>query len=106
VAGHAPLILRVTKEALLRLQERMTPDQTGDLILTCYMSRDFREGMDAFLNKRYLRRRRFFWRRPTSARGFLKAQFLVYSGVFEGVNHGQSKLVSLSQDLHGGLAPQ
>jgi enoyl-CoA hydratase len=22
------------------------------MILTCYMSRDFREGMDAFLNKR------------------------------------------------------
>jgi enoyl-CoA hydratase/carnithine racemase len=52
VASHAPLTLRVTKEALLRLQEKMTPDESDDLILTCYMSRDFREGMDAFLNKR------------------------------------------------------
>jgi enoyl-CoA hydratase/carnithine racemase len=52
VAGHAPLTLRVTKEALLRLQEKMRPGESDDLILTCYMSRDFREGMDAFLSKR------------------------------------------------------
>ena len=52
VAGHAPLTLRVTKEALLRLQEKMKPGESDDLILTCYMSRDFREGMDAFLSKR------------------------------------------------------
>ena len=52
VAGHAPLTLRVTKEALLRLQEKMKPGESDDIILTCYMSRDFREGMDAFLSKR------------------------------------------------------
>lgn len=52
VASRAPLTLRVTKEALRRIKEKMTPEDDGDMILTCYMSRDFQEGMDAFLNKR------------------------------------------------------
>lgn len=52
IAGHAPLTLRATKEALRRLQRRLTREEGEDLILMCYMSRDFREGMDAFLNKR------------------------------------------------------
>jgi enoyl-CoA hydratase len=52
VAGHAPLTLRATKEALLRIQDKMTPNESDDLILSCYMSQDFQEGMDAFLNKR------------------------------------------------------
>ena len=52
VAGNAPLTLRATKEGLRRLQQRLTREEAEDLILMCYMSRDFREGMDAFLNKR------------------------------------------------------
>ena len=52
VASNAPLTLRATKQALLRLRGRMSPDEGRDLILMCYMSRDFREGMEAFLNKR------------------------------------------------------
>ena len=52
VAAHAPLTLRVTKQALRLIQEQMTPRSDPNMILTCYMSRDFREGMDAFLNKR------------------------------------------------------
>ena len=52
VASQAPLTLRVTKEALRRISEKMNPHEDRDLILKCYMSRDFREGMDAFLNKR------------------------------------------------------
>jgi enoyl-CoA hydratase/carnithine racemase len=52
VASQAPLTLRVTKEALLRIREKMTPEDDPNLTLKCYMSRDFREGMDAFLNKR------------------------------------------------------
>jgi enoyl-CoA hydratase len=52
IAAHAPLTLRVTKEALRLIQEKMTPEQDPNMILTCYLSRDFREGMDAFLNKR------------------------------------------------------
>ncbi len=50
VAEFAPLTLRATKEGLRRLQSSEVPDK--DLILMCYMSEDFREGMDAFLNKR------------------------------------------------------
>jgi enoyl-CoA hydratase/carnithine racemase len=52
VASQAPLTLRVTKEALRRIKEKMSPEEDRDLILMCYMSGDFREGMDAFLNKR------------------------------------------------------
>jgi enoyl-CoA hydratase len=52
VASQAPLTLRATKEALRRIKEKMNPAEDRDLILMCYMSRDFREGMDAFLNKR------------------------------------------------------
>lgn len=52
VASQAPLTLRATKEALRRIRETITPKEDRDLILMCYMSRDFREGMDAFLNKR------------------------------------------------------
>jgi enoyl-CoA hydratase/carnithine racemase len=52
VASQAPLTLRATKEALRRIKEKMNPEEDRDLILICYMSRDFREGMDAFLNKR------------------------------------------------------
>ena len=52
VANHAPLTLRATKEAMRRLQPRLSSEEGKDLILLCYMSQDFREGMDAFLNKR------------------------------------------------------
>jgi enoyl-CoA hydratase len=52
VASQAPLTLRATKEALRRIKEHISPEEERDLILMCYMSRDFREGMDAFLNKR------------------------------------------------------
>jgi enoyl-CoA hydratase len=52
IAGLAPLTLRATKEALRRLMPRIAPGEGQDLILMCYMSKDFREGMDAFLNKR------------------------------------------------------
>ncbi len=48
----APLTLRATKEALRRIKERMAPEEGRDLIVSCYMSEDFREGMDAFLTKR------------------------------------------------------
>jgi enoyl-CoA hydratase/carnithine racemase len=44
--------LSATKQALARLQRRLSREEGEDLILMCYMSRDFREGLDAFLNKR------------------------------------------------------
>ena len=54
VASHAPLTLRATKEAFRRIKDRTLAegDTDKDLILSCYMSEDFREGMDAFLTKR------------------------------------------------------
>ena len=52
IAGHAPLTLNATKQALSRLTRRLSREEGQDLILQCYMSADFREGMDAFLNKR------------------------------------------------------
>ena len=52
LASRAPLTLRVTKEALRRIKEKMTPEEDSSMILMCYMSNDFQEGMNAFLNKR------------------------------------------------------
>lgn len=50
ISRHAPLTLRATKEALRRLRGNLPPDE--DLIRMVYGSRDFKEGMDAFLTKR------------------------------------------------------
>ena len=53
VAANAPLTLWATKEALRRLRERWLPEASdSDLILACYTSKDFREGIEAFLAKR------------------------------------------------------
>jgi len=52
LAGHAPLTLQVTKEALRRLQARLADENIDDLIRLAYGSNDFREGMAAFLDKR------------------------------------------------------
>jgi enoyl-CoA hydratase/carnithine racemase len=52
VAEHAPITLRVTKEAIRRiLRERALPDG-DDLIALTYTSADFHEGVRAFLDKR------------------------------------------------------
>ena len=50
LAGHAPLTMRATKEAMRRLTAAHVDDR--DLIALCYTSADFREGMEAFLAKR------------------------------------------------------
>lgn len=53
IAELAPLTLQTTKEALLRIRDRQLPQGSdADLILRCYLSSDFREGMEAFLAKR------------------------------------------------------
>lgn len=52
LAGHAPLTLRATKEAMRRLAEAGPAADDRDLIALCYMSEDFKEGMEAFLGKR------------------------------------------------------
>ncbi len=51
-AGFAPLTLWATKEGLRRIRERLLPEEGRDLILLCYTSADFHEGIDAFLAKR------------------------------------------------------
>jgi enoyl-CoA hydratase/carnithine racemase len=52
LAGHAPITMRTTKEALRRLQARIGEENIDDLIRHTYGSADFREGMTAFLEKR------------------------------------------------------
>jgi len=50
VAQMAPLTLRATKEAMRRISAA-TRVEDADLIEMCYMSRDFRHGLEAFLAK-------------------------------------------------------
>jgi enoyl-CoA hydratase/carnithine racemase len=52
IANHAPLTMTAIRQGLARLMQRLTREDGEDLILMCYMSKDFREGMDAILNKR------------------------------------------------------
>ncbi|MBI4493435.1 MAG: enoyl-CoA hydratase/isomerase family protein [Chloroflexi bacterium] len=52
IAANAPLTVRVSKEAVRRLQVYRRAVYADDLIATCYTSRDFREGVAAFLEKR------------------------------------------------------
>ena len=52
VAGHAPLTIRATKMALLRIRDEVPPLHDEDLVSMCYMSDDFKEGVEAFLGKR------------------------------------------------------
>ena len=53
MASLAPLTLWATKQALLRVRNQLIPEGAdSDLIVACYMSRDFREGVESFLAKR------------------------------------------------------
>jgi enoyl-CoA hydratase len=52
VASHAPLTLRAAKRALNAVLRHWNPGGGHDSIEECYMSEDFREGVDAFLGKR------------------------------------------------------
>ena len=52
MSAHAPLTIAASKEGLRRLREHSAAIEGDDLIVKCYTSEDFREGMDAFLNKR------------------------------------------------------
>ncbi|WP_417669632.1 enoyl-CoA hydratase/isomerase family protein [Roseibium sp.] len=51
VGSMAPLTLRATKEAMRR-NRAANRVEDSDLIVSCYMSHDFRVGMEAFLAKR------------------------------------------------------
>lgn len=52
IAGHAPITLAVTKEAVRRIAEQRRVHGGEDLIAKTYTSADFREGVRAFLDKR------------------------------------------------------
>jgi len=50
--GQAPLTIAATKEGLRRLRTQAANVEGDDLIISCYTSDDFHEGIDAFLAKR------------------------------------------------------
>src|SRR5919197_776756 len=52
VAELAPLTLAATKEAVRRMIAATSPGSLDDLLLSCYLSEDFKEGARAFLEKR------------------------------------------------------
>ena len=52
IAGHSPITLRVTKEAVRRIRAARPVPDIEDLIAETYGSADFREGVRAFLEKR------------------------------------------------------
>jgi enoyl-CoA hydratase/carnithine racemase len=52
IAANAPLTIRSIKEAVRRLLEQARIADAEDLVQMAYQSEDFKEGVDAFLNKR------------------------------------------------------
>jgi enoyl-CoA hydratase/carnithine racemase len=52
IAGHAPLTLRATKEAMRRLRLAARQVQGDDLVAMCFTSNDFRQGVENFLARR------------------------------------------------------
>jgi enoyl-CoA hydratase/carnithine racemase len=54
IASNAPLTIRATKEMIRRIMaaRRLPLDADRDIVTMCYASRDFREGVEAFIAKR------------------------------------------------------
>ncbi len=52
MAGFAPLTLSAIKEATRRVVAKLELESAEDLMLSCYLSEDFQEGVRAFLDKR------------------------------------------------------
>jgi enoyl-CoA hydratase len=52
IATFAPLTLAAVKEATCRILAAYTVRDAEDLLLSCYLSEDFQEGVHAFLEKR------------------------------------------------------
>ena len=52
IASHAPLTIRSIKEGVRRLMDHARLAEAEDLVQMAYQSEDFKEGIDAFLNKR------------------------------------------------------
>ncbi len=54
IAANAPLTIKATKEMIRRIMatRRLPPGEDHDVVAMCYSSRDFREGVEAFVAKR------------------------------------------------------
>jgi enoyl-CoA hydratase len=52
IASNAPLTIKAAKIAVQRIVNKLRLEETEDLVLMCYMSQDFREGVAAFMDKR------------------------------------------------------
>src|ERR671933_1113781 len=52
IASNAPLTIKAAKIAVQRIVNKLRLEETEDLVLMCYMSDDFREGVTAFMEKR------------------------------------------------------
>ena len=54
IASNAPLTIKATKEIIRRIHahRRLPADAVHDLIVMCYTSADFKEGVESFLGKR------------------------------------------------------
>jgi enoyl-CoA hydratase len=54
IAANAPLTISATKEMIRRIMagRRLPSSQDHDIVTMCYTSRDFREGVEAFIAKR------------------------------------------------------
>jgi len=52
MSEHAPITMAAVKEAVRRYLAGVAPKDLEDLILSCYLSEDFHEGVNAFLDKR------------------------------------------------------
>jgi enoyl-CoA hydratase/carnithine racemase len=52
IAGNAPLTIRAAKMAVQRIVDKLKLEESEDLVLMCYMSEDFHEGVSAFMEKR------------------------------------------------------
>jgi enoyl-CoA hydratase len=52
IAGNAPLTIKAAKMAVQRIVNKLRLEESEDLVLMCYMSEDFHEGVSAFMEKR------------------------------------------------------
>ena len=52
IAANAPLTIQAAKMAVQRIVNKLRLEEAEDLVLMCYMSDDFREGVSAFMDKR------------------------------------------------------
>jgi len=52
IASNAPLTIRSAKLSVQHIADRLRLEEVEDLLLMCYLSEDFHEGVNAFLEKR------------------------------------------------------